>query len=344
MEIIKGQTINELKYVELELHSCNIASISGVAKVNLIDCEVGSISGCATVTMHNCKVNTIYENVIVEKATDCNIKTIKGSVTARIINQSTVHVITDKTLVHKMDNCEIDVVNGNTSLNKVGPNVNIDVVNDHANLGIVTNSHMHELSGNSEFFCIENSTVDYILGNVIINNLNNCKSLMVDASATVRSMIGSVIQSQADTGPIVKSKNSSNLFHEGDIESCDYIESSVVIGKQHNCMIPDKDTVGAKHTNEYTLTQDTTPTLWKQVNNIKDDLEENHMKTLTVLLADFYTESHNNTIVKTLELLNGVDITRRNNNKVEIVCSDEAFEVISAMYLYDYMMVEELLE
>lgn len=68
------------------------------------------------------------------------------------------------------------------------------------------------------------------------------------------------------------------------------------------------------------------------------------MKTLTVLLADFYTESHNNTIVKTLELLNGVNITRRNNSKVEIECSDEVLEVIRAMDLYDYMMVEGLQE
>ena len=68
------------------------------------------------------------------------------------------------------------------------------------------------------------------------------------------------------------------------------------------------------------------------------------MKTLTVLLADNYTESRNNAIVKTLELLNGVNITRRNNSEVEFECSDEALEVISDMYVYDYMMVEGLQE
>lgn len=66
------------------------------------------------------------------------------------------------------------------------------------------------------------------------------------------------------------------------------------------------------------------------------------MKKLTVALADYYTESHNNAVVKTLELLDGVNIIARTGDTVEFECSDEALEVISDMNVCDYMMVRGL--
>lgn len=278
MQIFVNQTLESLYDGELELQGCKIDSISGVAKVNLVDCEVGSISGYATVTLSKCQVNTIDENVVVEKAVDCRIKTIKGNTSVRTINSSTVYVITDKAIVREMgakcivklcegssciqkishsevkrigqtaivdkaSDCDIEVVTGNSSVNKAAPNVTIDVVNDHANLGLVQNSHINELSGNAESFCIENSTIDYILGNVIINNMNGCTSLRVDESVTIRSMEDCVLQSPADAVTTAKSKNSSKLFqtlldnedfnaqfkpfYEGEIELCDNVVDSL---------------------------------------------------------------------------------------------------------------------
>lgn len=334
MEIIKGQTINELNEGDVELHNCNVDVLCGNVLATLVGCKVGRIGGSAFVKLDNCTIEIISDEATIMDAVDCNIGTIDQCVTVHTLRSSNVHNI-----------------KGHASVTEIKSRSSISNILDRCSIERICNTTISHISDNVSIDTLRDLTIDLLDGNAIVAACHNVEIKRIKEFAYLGSLSGSSVDtisgdSRLDELNNVKIKNIKDNTLISEMRDCivDYVESSVVICKNHSCIFPDKDTVCAKHTDEYTLTQDTTPTLWKQVNNIKDDLEENHMKTLTVLLADFYTESHNNTIVKTLELLNGVDITRRNNNKVEIVCSDEAFEVISAMYLYDYMMVEELLE
>ena len=297
MEIIKGQTINELKDGDVELHNCDVDVLCGNVLATLVGCKVGLIGGSAFVKLDNCTIEIVSDEATIMDAVDCNIGTIDQCVTIHTLRSSNVHDI-----------------KGHASVTEIKSRSSVSNILDRCSIERICNTTISHISDNVSIDTFRDSTIDLLDGNAIVAACHNVEIKRIKEFAYLGSLSGSSVDtisgdSRLDELNNVKIKNIKDNTLISEMRDCivDYVESSVVICKKHNCIFPDKDTVGAKHADGYTLIQDITPTLWKQVNN-----------TVDVELNSAYTENHMKAIKCLINNLHGITVLEETNDHITL--------------------------